>query len=116
MPLSRCADPLVDLAREASSLPLFRDAIARGAGEAPIRDVAILLALLGGMAAGARSHPRKVLSRLEGLSPDEQRTEGLRLFGLDRVYHRETEPGRVRRLWRVLCVNLLAAAKYTPDP
>jgi thioesterase domain-containing protein len=53
---------------------------------------------------------------LSALSPDEQRVQALKLFGLDRVYHRETSPERLARLWKVLCINLLAALKYTPQP
>src|SRR5262249_5416863 len=58
----------------------------------------------------------RLFDRLSKLSPDEQRLEALKFFGLDQVYHRETEPERVARLWKVLCTNLLAALKYAPQP
>ena len=54
--------------------------------------------------------------QLSALSPDDQRVQALKLFGLDRVYHRETSPERLACLWQVLCRNLLAALKYTPQP
>src|SRR5207248_7461419 len=71
---------------------------------------------LGEMASGVGSRARRLLDRLGGLRPDEQRLQALRLFGLEHVYHRETDPERVARLWTVLCTNLLAALKYTPRP
>ena len=66
------------------------------------------------MTTGPFSSPRKLLARLQSLSPDEQRLKALELFGLDQVYHRESRPDRAGRLWRVLCANLLAAARYRP--
>lgn len=102
---------IVELAREAAELALFREAM----GDAvSVEDVAVLLEFLGGMTPGFGRGARRLLERLKPLGADEQRREALRLFGLDRVYHQETEPERVRRLWRVLCRNLLAGARYEP--
>jgi hypothetical protein len=102
------------LAEEAARLPLFRDALDGTAGPASVAQVATLLELLGPMITGPISSPRKLLAGLQSLSPDEQRLKALELFGLDQVYHREGRPHRVGRLWRVLCANLLAAARYRP--
>src|SRR3954467_7514369 len=74
----------------------------------------MLLEFLGPMTTGPFWSPRKLLARLQSLSPDEQRLKALELFGLDQVYHRESRPDRAGRLWRVLCANLLAAAHYRP--
>jgi thioesterase domain-containing protein len=104
------------LARQAAPLPLFRDALGFADGDAGVDDVALLLGFLAPMAPGIGLGSRRLLDRLSRLSPDEQRLEALKLFGLDRVYHRETSPERVARLWKVLGTNLLAALKYPPRP
>ncbi|HZW34326.1 MAG TPA: amino acid adenylation domain-containing protein, partial [Isosphaeraceae bacterium] len=104
------------LAEQAVSLPLFRDSLAFGDGDAGVDDVALLLGFLAPMAPGVGLGSRRLFDRLNRLSPDEQRLEALKFFGLDQVYHRETEPERVARLWKVLGTNLLAALKYTPRP
>ncbi len=113
-PARQQSDALNKLAEEAARLPLFRDALAGTAGPPSVAQVATLLELLGPMTTGPMSSPRKLLARLQSLSPDEQRLKALELFGLDQVYHREGRPDRARRLWRVLCANLLAAARYQP--
>jgi thioesterase domain-containing protein len=104
------------LAREAAELPLFRDALGHQRSDDAVHDVAILLGFLGAMAPGIASSPRRLRDQLSELSPDDQRVQALKLFGLDRVYHRETSPDRLARLWKVLCRNLLAALKYMPQP
>jgi thioesterase domain-containing protein/acyl carrier protein len=114
VPAKKRSDGLNKLAEEAARLPLFRDALAESAGADSVAHVATLLDLLGPMTNGPISSPRKLLARLKTLGPAEQRLEALELFGLDQVYHREGRPDRVSRLWRVLCANLLAAARYRP--
>jgi thioesterase domain-containing protein len=104
------------LAREAAELPLFRDALGHLSSDDAVHDVAILLGYLGAMAPGIASSPRRLRAQLSALSPDDQRVHALKLFGLDRVYHRESSPERLARLWKVLCINLLAALKYRPQP
>jgi thioesterase domain-containing protein len=78
--------------------------------------VALLLGFLGTMAPGVGLGSRRLFDRLSRLSPDEQRLEALKFFGLDQVYHRETSPERAARLWKVLGTSLLAALKYTARP
>ena len=60
---------------------------------------------------------RRLIGHLEGTS---RSTSGVRYllkaFQLDLVYHLETGPEQVERLWSVLRANLLAGVRYRPGP
>ncbi len=115
-PLAPGTHPLRDLAREAASLALFAVDDRPDSPGMAVDDVAVLLGLLAEMAPGAGWNPRKWMAHLRRLTPDQQRYQVLKLFRLDEVYHRETGPEQVRRLWLVLRTNLLAGARYVPSP
>jgi thioesterase domain-containing protein len=59
---------------------------------------------------------RQLDRHLRSVAPERRLEWVLTFFGLDRVYHLETSPERVRRLWSVLRANLLATARYQPTP
>ncbi len=110
------AEELRGLAREVAGLALHDDLpLAAGAGD--LLDIAGLLSeVAAGMILGFEGDARRLVEHLKGMTPDTQRDYVLRHFGLDQVYHHETGPDRVRRLWLVLRANVLVGARYSPRP
>ncbi|MCA1686280.1 MAG: alpha/beta fold hydrolase, partial [Planctomycetia bacterium] len=56
----------------------------------------------------------RLIAHLRELPPDDRRAYVLKAFQLDLVYHLETGPEQVERLWNVLRANLIAGSKYEP--
>ncbi len=56
----------------------------------------------------------RMIAHLRDLPADARRAFVLRAFQLDLVYHLETGPEQVERLWKVLRANLIAGSKYEP--
>ncbi len=108
------SDHLRDLARDVAALDLLGDV--SDANHDPAEDALVLAELAGDLAIEFGGDARGLLQQLRALSLDQRRTRLLKALELDRVYHLEAGPEKVRRLWRVLRSNLLAAARYRPAP
>jgi amino acid adenylation domain-containing protein len=104
---------LRDLASEVATLGMFD---APGPGSDPLDDAAVLAEFAGDMATAFGGDVKHLFRHLRGLSPEERRAYVLEFFQLDQVYHLETGPERVQRLWKVLRANFLAQSRYTPRP
>src|SRR5262249_8630770 len=106
-------EPLKAIAREVADLELLGP---REPEADPLDDALVLAEVAGGVAPGVGGAVPRPPAHLRGLDPDARRDYLLRFFKLDQVYHLETGPERVRRLWTVLRANLLAGARYAPAP
>jgi len=87
-----------------------------GAAADPEADALVLHELTADLAARTGGDVRRLVGRLKKLDPAARRQALLEAFGLDKVYHMETGPDRVGRLWRVLRANLKAVWAYAPEP
>jgi amino acid adenylation domain-containing protein len=103
---------LRSLAGEVAGLELFE----RREGADPLDDLRVIAAFAGGLTFGFKGGVRRLVGRLKALEPYERRRLVLRQFQLDRVYHQEAGPDRVRRLLNVLRADLLAGLRYDPSP
>ena len=101
-------ESLKALAVEVAALGLF------GGETDPEADALVLAEFAGDLVRGFGGGASKLVGHLKRLDPDARRAYLLNAFRLDEVYHLETGPERVGRLWNVLRANLLAAAKYRP--
>jgi amino acid adenylation domain-containing protein len=79
-------------------------------------DALVLAEFAGDLAFELGGSTRKLIEQLKTLPIDERRERLLYALKLHHVYHLEAGPEKVRRLWRVLRTNLLAAARYRPEP
>jgi thioesterase domain-containing protein/acyl carrier protein len=103
------------LGREIAALGLRHESEDQnGSAGGLLEDAAVLAEFAADMALGFGGDPRRLFAHLAQLPPDERQAHVLKHFGLDQVYHLETGPERVRRLWSVLRANFLAAARYVP--
>jgi amino acid adenylation domain-containing protein len=80
------------------------------------RDERLMFQLAHELARGFGGDPRRLVGQLRAIAPERRLDHVLKFFELDRVYHLETSPQRVRQLWNVLRANLVAAARYQPEP
>jgi amino acid adenylation domain-containing protein len=108
------SDRLRDLAREVAALDLLGDV--RDENHDPAEDALVLAEFAGDVALEFGGDVRGLLQQLRALPLDQRRARLIKALKLDHVYHLEAGPDRVRRLWTVLRSNLLAAARYRPEP